>query len=117
MTKVWFLVKLLGKRSSHILFFTVFLFTSSSLFSFEYQRDLTTQSDFYEHKRALRYFDSVDENTSVEEMVDFLLSLKASLVAKGYHLETLLNFQFILEKSSLTKGLNLMKASLKRYIT
>lgn len=31
-----------------------------------------------------RYFNSVDEGTSVEEVVDFLFSLRLALIAKGY---------------------------------
>ena len=42
-----------------------------------------------EHKWVVRYFNSVDENTSIEEMVDFLVSFKVSLEAKGFQVPSL----------------------------
>ena len=114
MKKIWFLVKSLGKRLNYTLFYTILLFTSASLFSFEPQRDLTERSDSYECKRVLRYFDSLNENTSVEEMVDFLVSLKTSLVAKGYHPRNLTELSIYFKEKFLEHGIELQEREFEK---
>lgn len=59
------------------------------LCAIEYQDGLHSLPRHCEHEWVNRYFNAVDENTDIEEMVDFLVSFKASLQAKGYQCPSL----------------------------
>lgn len=56
----------------------------SPLYSFEYSDGYASTPKHFEQEWVHRYFNSIDENTDVEEVIDFLISLRESLVSKGY---------------------------------
>ena len=74
---------------------TVFLlgiFSASAiapLHSFEYADEPKVFPIHFEQEWVSRYFNSVDGNTPIAEVVDFLVSLRTSLLAKGYQCPSL----------------------------
>src|SRR5580692_10286039 len=66
--------------------FKVFLFLTICFPSLCTSRDcgqnLYLQGTFYEH--FVEYFNSIDENTELEEMVDNLIYLRQSILIQGY---------------------------------
>ena len=56
----------------------------SPLHGHEYHDGQRSIPQHFEQEWINRYFNSIDEETDVEEVVDFLISTRESLVAKGY---------------------------------
>ena len=61
----------------------------TSLYSFEYQDGLEAAPRPCEQEWVLRYFNSLSDEISIEEVVDFLISFKAALQAKGHQVPPL----------------------------
>lgn len=64
------------------------------LYSFEYADGLGSVPTHYESEWFLRYFNSIDENTEIGEVIDFMVSFKASLEAKGCDCPSLVDILF-----------------------
>jgi hypothetical protein len=69
--------------------FWLLAFSFSSLHAFEYQEGLGEVPRFCEHEWVMRYFNSLSDDTPIEEVIDFLLGLRAALQAKGYQVPPL----------------------------
>ena len=61
-----------------------------------------------------RYFNSLDENTSIEEVIDFLVSFKASLQAKGYEVPPLTEMCLRLRDGLIDKGIEIDDDTIER---
>ncbi len=68
------------------IFLLIFLL-APKLSTFEYYESDTSHP--CEHEWVKRYFDSLTDSTSIEEVVDFLVSLRVGLHAKGYSVPSL----------------------------
>jgi hypothetical protein len=91
------------------LFFVIFcssFLNISPLSAFE-KHDGLTRPRYSEYEWVVRYFNSVDENTSIEELVDFLVSFKASLQAKGYKCPSLADLCLRLRDALIQQGVEL----------
>jgi hypothetical protein len=66
----------------------------SPIYSFEYEDGLDSISTRYEPELFLMYFNSIDENTEIGEVIDFMISFKASLEAKGCECPSLVDILF-----------------------
>lgn len=67
-----------------------------------------------EHEWVSRYFDSVNEDTSIEEMVDFLVSFKLALQAKGYDLPALSDLCLELRDALIHQGIDIGDEEVER---
>jgi hypothetical protein len=67
---------------------------SSSSYCFDYADGVHALPKNVEYEWVARYLNSLNEDVSVEEAVDFLMSLKKSLKAKGYEVPNLTEMCF-----------------------
>jgi len=72
--------------------------------AFEYHDGLESIPRSCEHEWVSRYFNSLDDDTSIEEIIDFLISFKASLQAKGYQIPPLTEMCLQLRDELIAKG-------------
>lgn len=73
--------------------------------SFEYSEGLTSTPKHFEQEWVNRYFNSIDAETDVEEVVDFLISLRESLVSKGYSCPSLAEICLRMRDYLIEKGI------------
>ncbi len=85
----------------------------SLLHSVEYQDGLETLPRSCEHEWVARYFNSLDDQTSVEEVVDFLVSLKSALEAKGYRVPPLTELCLNVREYLLENGVEIEDADIE----
>jgi len=69
--------------SAVICLFSLTFVTAQDFFVQQDESNFSVQHDFHEHEWVQRYFNSVDESTSLEELVDFLMAFRINLSAKG----------------------------------
>lgn len=74
-------------RSAYKGIFLVVFLISSQLSAVQFEEREILLPD--EYKWVKRYFDSLSDNVSIPEMVDFLVSLRLGLEAKGYSVPSL----------------------------
>lgn len=95
-------------RISKLLFIaTLPLHVVSPLLAIEYQDGLDSLPRHCEHEWVSRYFNAIDENTDIEEMIDFLVSFKASLQAKGYQCPSLADLCLQVRDTLIQKGIEI----------
>ena len=92
-------VSIIGRKcnryvSSLFLSISLTCFSLSPLQAIEYSDWIQAMPKHYEHDWFLRYFDSLDEDVEIGEVVDFLISFKASMEAKGFSCPSLLDILY-----------------------
>ena len=58
----------------------------------------------FEHEWIIRYFDSIDEDTEIGEVIDFLVGVRESWLARGYECPTLLELAIRLKECLVQRG-------------
>lgn len=64
--------------------FILFSFSPISTILSAQDREISDEMSHFEQDWVTRYFNAINEFTPIEEVVDFLVSLRTALVAKGY---------------------------------
>lgn len=99
--------RLFIRRAYKSIFIIIFSFSS-----YLYGVNLTPAS--CEHEWAARYFNSVDERTSIEEMIDFLVSLRIVLQAKGYQMPSLAELCLTMRSYLIEKNIEIDENNIER---
>jgi hypothetical protein len=95
------------KRTYQCVFTFFILITCVSIYSLEYQDGLESLPTHQEASWVKRYFDSVDEETTVAEIVDFLIGFKSYLQAQGYDVPVLSDFCLEMKTRLIEEGLEI----------
>lgn len=82
MLDVFFSSRLCRKHLLKIILLTAITLPPVTSYSFEQQE---LQFNHHEYEWVSRYFNSLDDDTPIEEVVDFLINLRAAIEMKGYN--------------------------------
>jgi hypothetical protein len=75
--------------------------------AFQIYKAAISQEKHFEQSWVLRYFNSIDEETEIGELVDFLVTLRESLIHKGYVCPSLLELAIYMQKYLLEQGIEI----------
>jgi len=92
-------------RFSGALFFASFI-TAVPLHSLTFWEKESQPIKHFEQDWVNRYFECLDENTEIGEVVDFLVSVRQSWVARGYECPSLLELAFRLKEELEVQGID-----------
>lgn len=70
----------------------------------------------YEKDWVLRYFESIDEDTEIGEIIDFLVTLRESLIHKGYKCPSLMELAINIQEYLIDKGIEMDEEAIQEII-
>lgn len=102
-----------SRRITHSLILLTTIATSS-LHSSQFWENELKPAQHFEHEWITRYFESIDNDTEIGEVIDFLIAVRQAFLARGYECPSLLESAICLSECLTQKGIKFDEVEIQR---